>query len=299
MKLNFRKILGCASVLAMIAVTPVLADTVRADQQIDAQAQPGSVESKDNPRGVEVTKGDIKQGLDNTKSSLSRTTHKVANAIDEKYHDVKAVVLGKDQQGTNFDHATFQTSYSAKAIIGQHIKDDQGKDVAKIHDIILDQNGNAKSIIVQDGGFFGVGGKMAALDYTSVVKSSDDAEILMPITKNTVKNVAEFSYKSTDKTGVQVLPSDSVSLKEVLASNILTPDSKKLASVDNVIMSKGAATKLIVGFDKTLGLGGEKAALDFSDVKLTREEGGKVTLQLSAAQSASFENYKKSVSKTN
>ncbi|MDB5492104.1 MAG: photosystem reaction center subunit [Micavibrio sp.] len=299
MSLYFTKILGCASVLAIMAVTPVLADTVRAGQQAQDQAQPGSVEAKANPRGVEVTKDDIKQGLDNTKDSISKTTHKVANAVDEKYHDVKAVVLGKDQQGTTFDHTTFQTSYSAKAIIGQSIKDTQGKNVAKIHDIILDKDGNAKSIIVQDGGFFGVGGKMAALNYASVVKSSEDAEILMPLSKDTVKNVAEFSYKPTETAGVNVLPADGVSLKEVLASSILTPDSKKLASVDNVIMSKGQATKLIVGFDKTLGLGGEKAALDFSDAKLTREEGGKVTLQLSAAQSSSFDNYKKSVSKTN
>lgn len=299
MKISISKILGCASVLAIMAITPVMADTVRADQQAQDQAQPGSAEAKVNPRGTEVTKGDIKEGLNDAKDSISKTSHKVANAIDDKYHDVKAVVLGKDQQGATFNHETFQTSYSAKAIIGQSIKDSQGKNVAKIQDIILDKDGNAKSIIVQDGGFFGVGGKMAALDYSSVIKSSDDAEILMPVSKDTVKNVAEFSYKPSDKNGVQVLPSDGVSLKEVLASNILTPDSKKLASVDNVIMSKGQATKLIVGFDKTLGLGGEKAALDFNDAKLTREEGGKVTLQLSDAQSSSFENYKKSVSKTN
>lgn len=291
MNINFTKILASASILAVLAVSPVIAAE---------QAQPGTVESTENPRGVEVTKDDVKQGWQNTKDSVSKTTHKVANAVDEKYHDVKAVVLGQDQKGTIYDRETYSTSYSAKAIIGQSIKDNQGKNVAKIHDIILDKDGHAKQIIVQDGGFFGVGGKMAALDYSSVIKSSTDAEILMPIEKNTVKNVAEFSYKPVDgKTNIHVLPSDSISLKEVLAANVMAPDSKKLASVDNVIMSQGKATKLIVGFDKTLGLGGEKAALDFSDAQLNREEGGKVTFQLSAAQSTSFEGYKKSVSKTN
>lgn len=295
MSINPAKILASASILALISITPVLADTTQTDTSVESQAQPGTAEEKSNPRGVEVTKGDIKRDWQNTKDSVSRTSKKVATAVDEKYNDVKAVALGGRQQGTAFDHETYKTSYAAKAIIGQSIKDSAGKNVAKIHDIILDKDGNAKSLIVSDGGFFGIGGKMAALDYNSIIKSSDDAEILMPVSKGTIKNVAEFSYKPVNKAGIQVLPADGVSLKEALAGKILSPDGKKLADVDNVILSKGSATKLLVGFDKTLGLGGDKAALDFHDAKLMRTEDGKVNFQLSSTQSASFENYKKSM----
>jgi hypothetical protein len=51
---------------------------------------------------------------------------------------------------------------------------------------------------------------------------------------------------------------------------------------------------VIVAFDQVLGMGGERAALDFDALKLTQTDSG-VQFQLSAAQSANFEKYKKAV----
>lgn len=260
-----------------------------------AEPQAGTAEEKVNPRGPVVTEQDIKKGWDDTKKAVSDTAKDVSKAVEEKYDDVKAVVLDDDKTPqTVFESRTFNGGNSAKTLIGRSVKDASGKDVAKVHDIIVDQDEDASLIILSDGGFFGIGGKLVALEYKKIVTSTDHAEILNTVSKDLVKDVAEFSY--TPASGkVRIMPSDGVSLKHALEGSLVDGQQKKLASIENVILEDGEADKLIVSFDKVLGLGGDYAALDFDDVKIIHGADNKVGFQLSAEQAASFENYKKSV----
>jgi len=49
---------------------------------------------------------------------------------------------------------------------------------------------------------------------------------------------------------------------------------------------------VIVAFDQTLGMGGEKAAFDFDDVQVQHATSDDVTVRLNARQSAEFESFK-------
>ncbi len=49
---------------------------------------------------------------------------------------------------------------------------------------------------------------------------------------------------------------------------------------------------VVVGFDKVLGMGGEKAAMAFSDLKMINKGDGEIEFQLSASQAAQFESFK-------
>lgn len=260
------------------------------------EPQAGTAEEKINNRGPVVTEQDIKQGWEDTKKAVSETAKDVTKAVEEKYDDVKAVILDDDdgKPQTTFKSKSFNGGNSAKTLIGRSVKDAEGKDVAKVHDIIVDHDDNASLIVLSDGGFFGIGGKLAALEYEKIVTSTDSAEILNTVSKDLVKHVAEFSY--TPAAGkVRTMPSDGVSLKNALQGSLVDAQQKKLASIENIIIEDGEADKLIVSFDKVLGLGGDYAAFDFDDVKITHGADNTVSFQLSAEQAASFENYKKSV----
>jgi len=292
MKLHTRtKVLASVSVLAMALTLPALAQNAKTQTDI----QNGTVEQTTNDRGPVVTKEEIKQGWEDTKDSVKKTSKDVSHAVEKKYEDVKAIMIDEDHKGTTFDHTAYNTANTAKNLIGRDVKDAAGKDVAKIHDIIVDNEGDAAIVVLADGGFFGIGGKLVALDYDKVFTSSDSAEMLKPVSEAMVTDVTEFSYKpATGK--VRMVPADGLSLRDVLEGDLIDAEKNKLADIRDVVIDDGDAEDLIVVFDKTLGLGGAEAALDFQDTTPIRSE-GKVDFQLSAKQAAAFENYKLSVKK--
>lgn len=295
MKRTTTKILTGISALALIAATPVLANA--ADPVKQSEAQAGSSEQKVNPRGPVVTKEDIKQGWEDTKKSVSDTATDVSNAIEEKYDDAKAVVIGEDQTpNKTYAPETYTMGNSSATLLGRKVLDSNGKTVASVHDIILDPRGDARLLVLEDGAFFGIGGKKVALDYDKAVSSESNVEIIHPVSKDVIGHVAEFSYDMKASGNVRTLPANGMSLREhIKGAAVLDPQGKKLGSVDNVNFKSGKANSLIVGFDKTLGMGGEDIALSFDAVKAMRKD-EKVEFQLSSRQSASLENYRKSMS---
>src|SRR5262249_42493314 len=94
---------------------------------------------------------------------------------------------------------------------------------------------------------------------------------------------------------IQVIPEGSLSVATLLKGQLVNPQNQTVAQVDNLSFRDGAVNQVIVAFDQVLGLGGKKAAVPYNDVKIVRQNdsGTNVDLQLNAAQSAQFENFKK------
>ncbi len=264
---------------------------------IAADQQAGTVEQKVNDRGPEVTKEEIKQGWEDSKKAVSDTAEDISQAVEEKYDDIKATMVDDDNgPQTVFKNQIYAGASSARSLIGKRVKDQQSAEVATVHDIIVDQGDDASLLILSDDGFFGMGGKLVALKYDKVVNSTDRAETLKTVSKDTIKDVAEFSY--TPKAGkTSLMSTKSVSLAKALKGTLVDTQQKKLASIENVIMKDGKADKLIVVFDQILGLGGDAAAFNFKDVSILQTEDQDIKFQLSAAQARAFKNYKKNIKK--
>lgn len=292
---NIGHILMGVSALAVIAALPAHAETGKTSATSAYEAQAGSSEQKVNPRGPSVTQQDIERGWDNTKKAVSDTAKDVSNAVEKAAEDVRAVLIDEDQKGTTFNHASYGHKSTANGLIDSKVKDAQGKDVATIHDVILDKDGEAELLILSDGGFLGVGGKKVALDYDTVVDSSNNAETLRPISKDLVKNVSAFSYEPDSSSNTITKSADALSLRELVGSNLVDSNGKTLAKVKNISLEDGDADRVIVAFDQTLGLGGDLASLEFDDANIVQGKDGKAQFQLSAAQAQTFENYKRSI----
>ncbi len=266
-----KTILTTVSVIALMGALPALAETAKTQTEINAEASTtgGIVE-------------DAKTAVDDMKRDSS-----------EAYEEIKATLIGEKTDDKNMP-VVIDSRKTANGIIGHHVYNEQHENLAKITDIILDKNGKAIMVVVSES-LLGMGTE-AAFDYSAIIRVEDDGDVIMPLTKEIIDNAAPFSDakdEDNDKK-VRVIPDNGYSVARLLDGKLLNQKKESVADIENISFKDGQTSQVIVGFDKTLGMGGEKAVLSYSDTKIIRD-GESLGFQLSAKKSVQFETYKKTV----
>jgi uncharacterized protein YrrD len=280
------KLLIAVSALAIMPGTPAFAEaTVKTNAEMNAETNGAA-----NP----TLKEDAGRAWDKTKEATSKAADKTAKAAEDAYEDIKATFIDEDK--TSSDSVTINARGTAQGMIGQPVLNTSGEKIATVKDIILNKSGKAELVVLADGGFMGIGSKLAAFDYNLVSQRHSDGDVIMPISQETLDKVTPFSYEAKDAekdAKTRVIPADGISVAELLDGQVLDTEKKSVAEIDNTSFSNGEASQIIIGFDKTLGLGGEKAAVGFDNVNVVREDEDEIDVQLSAKQAANFESFKK------
>ncbi len=267
MKMN---ILATVSAIAVLAAMPAIA--------ADTQAQ---VKTSTEAGTTTDLKTDIKNAWKDVKEDTSQA-----------YEEIKATVIDATD-GNNNTAVTIDSRKTAAGTIGKPVLNGTGERVGTVKDIIVDADGNAKFVVVADGEFPGLNGKLAAFDYNILTKQNADGDVIAPLTEESIKNAAAFSYDANDANDTtRIIPANGYSVAKLLDAQLVDPAKKNIADVDNIAFRNGRASQIIVGFDKVLGMGGEKAVMDYRQAKLIRD-GNEVDFQLSSNQAAQFETYKK------
>jgi len=225
---------------------------------------------------------DIKSGL--------RATDK---AMYETAEDIKAFFVGHEEDA-KMSPVMIHSSLTARHLIGKTIITESGDKVATIKDIIIGKNGRAALVVVSDDGVLGIGDKLAAFDYNRVVSQRYDGSVNMALSADMISRAADFSYDRSDWANAKVIPAGSVSANLLLKGDVLDSKGNKTASIENIYFRNANVTQIIVGFNKTLGMGGDKAALDYDDMRMVRNKDGSLHFKLTANQSAQFKNFKSS-----
>lgn len=270
------KILTTVSVIALMAAAPALADT---------QIKAGTSPEPGSKAAAKQSTGDFSKDVENAWEDIKNDT-------SEAYKDIKATVVGDKKPGEAYSTVTINSRMTADGMIGKAVHNESGESVATVKDIILDSDGKAMMIIVADGEFIGMG-KKAAFDYNAITRVNADGDVIMPLTEKMIDNAAEFSYDRKDGgDNMRVIPSNGYSVSKLLDGQLVNQAKETVAQVDNITFRNGRADQLIVGFDKMLGMGGEKAAMGYGDAKMIQDGDG-YDFQLSAHQAAQFESYKK------
>lgn len=281
----YRKFFMAASALAILVSAPLAGTT--------AKAAEGSVEA-----GADASATGESGVWDKTKAAVKDTTATISHAAKEAYYDLRQELTG---DGSAFVKAgptvTIPLDNSASALIGRDVVDTRGNTVAKLEDIILDADGKGRSVILRDGGVFGMGGKLVALEYASLINQDAEGDIVIPVSEQMLDQAREFSYDPDDRAdaNIHVMPAGTVSVAKLMDGDVLTPTGEKTAAIDNIIFENGAAGYVVISFDQTLGMGGDKAVLDYSDVKVTASAENDADITLSQPQARTLENFKKQV----
>jgi sporulation protein YlmC with PRC-barrel domain len=261
-----KKILTGASVLAVLAAFPAFA----ADTKAEAEAK------------VEATGTKVERGLEKAGETIEKKTEQAGAAVKEKYSEVKAYFTDDDDVKV-MSSVNVMNRLTADEVIGAKVMDPQGKDIGSVQDILVDAEGDAERVIINDGGVLGLGGKLVSFDYDIIEGVNTDADVVVKLSEASVKEAKAFDDKA--------IPAELYSVKEITGSKVVDAQGKAVATVDTVAFEDDDADYLIVTFNRILGMGGERAALDFDALDLSNNK-GKYTFKLNSQQTAQFENYK-------
>ena len=273
------KYLLSVSVLALMASTNVYAADTLAVEKIETTAAAQPAENT-------LVKS-VKKGLDTADTNIRATMD-----------DVKAYFVEKNKKpGEKLNPILMRRNMTAHGMIGQASFNAQGQKISAVKDIIIDRNGQAILVVVEDGGVLGIGEKVAAFNYKQVVTKKPDGTVMMVLSQKMIDNAANFSYDQKDWAKAKVIPNGSYSVNSFLEGDVLNDTNIKVAAIENIYLLDGDITKVIVSFDNTFGVGGSLAALNFSDLTLVKKDktSNDVDVKLSASQSAQFARFKESI----
>lgn len=95
---------------------------------------------------------------------------------------------------------------TAISVLGKKVQGPAGEDMGRVTDLLLDPDAHIKSIVIDFGGFLGVGSRKIAIDWRLVrfVPDNKDAPIALSLGKSEVQAAPE--YKDTAQPPVMVGP---------------------------------------------------------------------------------------------
>lgn len=179
---------------------------------------------------------------------------------------------------------------TAQGLIGKEVTSEAEKVLARVHDIILDDKGQAKIVVLSDGGYFGSRGKLVAVDYSALVvfDPMTDSLKLQPISRDLLEKSAAFSYE-VDKglSEGQVVSASGLSVASILDGQLFGSTGDVVADIENVVIDRDHVEYLVITVNELLDMGDKKAVIDFNEVELAKS-GDSVNVQLTASQAKSF-----------
>lgn len=83
---------------------------------------------------------------------------------------------------------------AAEAILGQRVTDQDGKDIGRLVDVLVDVNGQPQAAVIDFGGFMGVGNRKIAVHWSALHFAPGDAKrkVTLEMTPDQIKAAPEF-----------------------------------------------------------------------------------------------------------
>jgi sporulation protein YlmC with PRC-barrel domain len=103
-------------------------------------------------------------------------------------------VLSQAVQLIKVDVAVVAKGFRVSKVLGSSVNNDKNENIGKLDDIIIDQK-RALFAVLQVGGFLGLGGRLVAVPYESLVIEDNGRKITLPgASKEELQKLAEFKY---------------------------------------------------------------------------------------------------------
>ena len=113
-------------------------------------------------------------------------TGAASGSMSDNYKSYSAV--GKDFQGS------IAGGYSAKDLMGKNIVGPDGKEIAEVADLVIDPDNSIKRVIVDVGGFLGIGAKPVAIDIDQLQKPADGkGDLRINMTKDQLNALPRYT----------------------------------------------------------------------------------------------------------
>lgn len=147
-----------------ITLTAALFTTVEFVSAADSDSTVGSTPQSDSTRGPAPDSAVTVTPLPQSEDDSSRLP--AANLSSRSSPNPAAT--GMTPEITNvFSELIGSQHLRGAALIGSDVVDNTGKEVGKVTDLAVSQNGELAGVLISSGGFLGVGDRLVALPWTS------------------------------------------------------------------------------------------------------------------------------------
>jgi hypothetical protein len=106
-------------------------------------------------------------------------------------------VLSQAVQLVKVDLSVVVNGYRASKLTGKSVINDKNESIGKLDDIIIAPDNRVLFAVLQVGSFLGMGGRLVAVPFASLVINDADGKIVLPgATRDELTRLAEFKYRS-------------------------------------------------------------------------------------------------------
>lgn len=218
---------------------------------------------------------------------------------------------------TTVDSTSVSDSHLASNIIGKKVyngSDDSAASVGSVDDVLINKSGTVESIIVDVGGFLGLGEKDVAVAYNTVkwVEKNGDRWLVINSTSDQLKAEAAFDRKAydvaaatnntasstttntstavapsttpkantvaatTDKASMSPVDPGKIRSQDLVGTTVYGANDERVGEIGDIVLTKDSKIDaFIIEVGGFLGMGKKEVAVGFDKLKFMEDKAGK------------------------
>jgi sporulation protein YlmC with PRC-barrel domain len=241
-------------------------------------------------------------------SVLALTMAGPSPATEKPHSKVERTVTPKTQQTSEVD---------AEKIIGRDLLDASNEKIGSIDSVMLGRDGKVQAVVVNAGGFLGLGERQVAIDWADIRVSDEGKRITTALTRDQLKALPEYRYADEQKRGtvfgtarrendgstVQAQGKDAPVVdasslvayrsKTIIGAKVVNAEGDSVGQVKELLIgANGMVRGALITTGGFLGLGERDVAVDWRDLTLARDgKNIRVTVNLNDEQLKALPEY--------
>ncbi|HYH38726.1 MAG TPA: PRC-barrel domain-containing protein [Azospirillum sp.] len=114
------------------------------------------------------------------------------NSVAEKVHESPDLTTKRDPATATRPYAGDAMGRELDRLIGQRVKDPQGKDIGDVENVLVAPDGKVAGLVVEWGGLAGLGANQVAVPWRDVQVSQDGKQVTVNATRDQLEKQPKY-----------------------------------------------------------------------------------------------------------
>ena len=114
------------------------------------------------------------------------------NSVTDKIHEKPEITTKRDPGSTAKPYAGEAMGRQLDQLIGQRVKDPQGKEVGDVENVLVAPDGRVAGLVVEWGGLAGLGANQVAVPWKDVQVSQDGKQVTVNATREQLEKQPKY-----------------------------------------------------------------------------------------------------------